>query len=95
MNSLCTVVSQKLEFYKFVLKVRKKTSVTGPGFQIHLLPDSCVHDLNLLDAPEATVKSALEPIYMDEASTANYWDVQHLYNLQCQQGTDLSSEDAV
>ena len=100
MNSLWTVVSQKLEFYSLSSKWGNQTSVRAPGSQIlklqsHLLPDCCVHDPNLLDALEATVKSALEPMYVDEAFTATYGGLDNLYILQNPLGADLSSEGAV
>ena len=75
MDTLWEIVSQKLEFQSRSSVWGNKTSLSGPGFQIlkqpgHLLPDRCVYDPNL-DALEAAVKSALEPIYVNETFTAN------------------------
>jgi len=59
------------------------------------LPDHCVHDPNLLDSLEAAVKSALEPIHVDEAFTAHYQSLQKSYDLDHPHGANLSSEGAV
>jgi hypothetical protein len=67
MDTLWGFVSQKLEFHSQSSAWGNEASATGPGSQIletASLPDRCVHDPNLLDALEAAVKSALEPIYV-------------------------------
>jgi hypothetical protein len=99
MDTLWGIVSQNLEFHSQSSAWGNKTSVTGLGSQIletpGLLPDRCVHDPNLLDALEAAVKSALEPIYVDEAFIAYYGSLQDVYDRQHRYGVDLSSEEAV
>jgi hypothetical protein len=99
MATLWTVVSQKLEFHSLASKWGNKASVSGPGSQIletpGLLPDRCVHDPNLLDALEAAVKSALEPIYVNAAFITEYKSQQPAYNRYNPQGADLSSEGGV
>jgi hypothetical protein len=65
-------------------------------FSRALTGDRCVYDPNLLDALEAAVERALEPIYVDEVFTTNYESLQQVYNILLHpQGTALSLEESV
>ena len=80
--------------------MENETFVTGPGSRFletpgHLLPDRCVHDPNLLDALEASVKSALELIYVDGTFASGLEGLQWLYDVDHNGRVDLSSEGAV